>query len=224
MKVTTDGCLFGAWVAEEMKNEKFKIKNVLDIGAGTGLLSLMLAQNNTSIAIDTIEIDHEAYDQAKENASSSPFADRVNVIHADVKIFPFIKKYDAVISNPPFYDKEIAPLDIQRSVAHHQSGLTLNELVPLVKANLSREGNFFLLLPFKRNEEIKKIFLKQNLGISKIVFVRQSTRHAYFRMMLAGRLDKSAGETSIDEISIWDDHQQYTDRFKHLLKNYYLHL
>jgi len=224
MKVTTDACLFGAWAAEEMKNEKFKIKNALDIGAGTGLLSLMLAQSNTSIAIDTIEIDHEAYDQAKENVSSSPFADRVSVIHADVKKFPFVRKYDVVISNPPFYENEIASVDIKRSVAQHQSGLTLNELVPIIKASLSQAGNFFLLLPFKRNEEIKKIFLKQNLGISKIVFVRQSTRHAYFRMMLAGTLDKSADETSIEEISIWDDHQQYTDRFKELLESYYLYL
>src|SRR5438874_7177882 len=104
MKVTTDACLFGAWVAGKMKNDKLKIKNVLDVGAGTGLLSLMLAQKDTLLKIDTIEIDQESYEQAKENASSSPFADRVNVIHADVKIFPFIRKYDVVMSNPPFYE------------------------------------------------------------------------------------------------------------------------
>ena len=208
-----------------MKNDKLKIKNVLDVGAGTGLLSLMLAQKDTLLKIDTIEIDQESYEQAKENASSSPFADRVNVIHADVKIFPFIRKYDVVMSNPPFYEKEIASLDIQSRVAKHQSGLKLSELLPLIRANLSQEGNFYLLLPLRPNAEIKKIFLEQNLGIAEIMFVRQSTSHSYFRMMLAGRLDKSADtETSIEEISIWDDHRQYTDHFKQLLKDYYLHL
>src|SRR6266496_2213306 len=80
MKVTTDACLFGAWVAEKVQSQNEKIKKVLDIGTGTGLLSLMFAQKNPDNLIDAIEIDDEAYQQAKENISSSPFAVQVNVI------------------------------------------------------------------------------------------------------------------------------------------------
>ena len=107
MKVTTDACLFGAWVSKEMQNEKWKIENVLDIGTGTGLLSFMYAQKHHSSIIDSIEIDKEAFEQAKENAAASPFSVQINVIHGDAKAFSFSKKYDLIISNPPFYEKEI---------------------------------------------------------------------------------------------------------------------
>src|SRR5438067_8457665 len=225
MKVTTDACLFGAWVAEEMKNDKLKIKNVLDVGAGTGLLSLMFAQKNPSAVIDAIEIDEETYQQAKENAEGSPFAKQLYVINSDVKSFSFSKKYDVILSNPPFYVQDIKPADEKKSIAHHESGLLFEELLRVIGDNLSSDGIFYALLPFKRNQHVKNNFLQQDLSLSKIVFVRQSTRHGYFRMMLAGRLGKSADtETSIEEISIWDDQQQYTDHFKQLLKDYYLHL
>jgi tRNA1Val (adenine37-N6)-methyltransferase len=225
MKVTTDACLFGAWAAEEIKNDKLKTANALDIGAGTGLLSLMLAQKDTFVNIDAIEIDEDSCGQARENVSASPFADRVNVIHADAKKFQHRKKYDVIISNPPFYEKEIVPVDAQKRVAHHQAGLKLDELLTVIKENLSQHGTFYLLLPFKRNEEIKKILLRENLWVSKIVFVRQSTGHDYFRIMFAGTLNKPTGtETTIEEISICDERQQYTMEFRQLLKEYYLHL
>jgi len=81
------------------------------------------------------------------------------------------------------------------------------------------------LLPFKRDDEIKKILCRENLSVSKIVFVRQSTNHDYFRIMISGMLSKgNDSETAIEEISIWDDQQQYTEQFKQLLQSYYLHL
>jgi len=224
MKVTTDACLFGAWVAEEDKSDEIIAKNVLDIGTGTGLLSLMYARKNFFANIDAIEIDQEAYTQAKENFATSPFAGRMNIIHDDVKKFTLSKKYDCIMSNPPFYEKEIRSGDEKKNLAHHHSGLLLEELLPIIKANLSLSGAFYLLLPFKRNTEIKKILLKQDLFISKIVFVKQSTKHVYFRMMITGKLEDDHAETLIEEISIWDDQQQYTTEFKELLKDYYLYL
>ena len=224
MKVTTDACLFGAWVANEDKGEKIITKNVLDIGTGTGLLSLMYAQKNLSATIDAIEIDEEAYRQARENTAASPFAERINILHDDVKNFTFSKRYDCIISNPPFYEKEIRSGNEKKNIAHHHSGMVLEELLTIIKVNLSSPGRFYLLLPFKRNEEIKKILLKQDLPVSKIVFVNQSTKHSYFRIMISGILKKSQDETLIEEISIWDDQQQYTKEFKELLADYYLYL
>lgn len=225
MKVTTDACLFGAWVSKEIPNEKWKIENVLDIGAGTGLLSFIYAQKHHSSIIDSIEIDKEAFEQAKENAAVSRFSAQINVIHGDAKAFSFTKKYDLIISNPPFYEKEIISNNQTKNIAHHHSGLLLEELLLIIKNNLSSHGVFYLLLPFKRNEEIKNILLKQNLFVSEIVFVRQSLKHNYFRIMIKGNLKKEDHtETIIDEISIWDDLQQYTNDFKELLKDYYWNL
>jgi tRNA1Val (adenine37-N6)-methyltransferase len=225
MKVTTDACLFGGWVAEEIKNEKLKMKNVLDIGTGTGLLTLMFAQKNPLTHIDAIEIDREAAMQAKENASGSSFSERINIIHGDVKTFSFRKKYDCIISNPPFYEKEVRSDDERTNMAHHGSGLLFEDLLNIIKQNLSTSGVFYLLLPFKRNEEIKKILFKQNLFVSKLVLVKQSSQHGYFRLMIAGKLNHDGhAETFIEEISIWNHHPQYTDGFKELLKDYYLHL
>ena len=225
MKVTTDACLFGAWVAEEDRSKIEKTKHVVDVGAGTGLLSLMYAEKNPSSNIDAIDIDEDACEQARQNFIASPFGERINVMHNDVKTFSLPGKYDCIISNPPFYEKEIRSNNEKKNVAHHHSGLLFEELLNIIKAGLSSTGTFYLLLPFKRHEEIKKVLLKQHLWVAKVVFVKQSTKHNYFRMMMAGKLkNEDCGETMIEEISIWDDHQQYTKKFKDLLKDYYLHL
>jgi tRNA1Val (adenine37-N6)-methyltransferase len=225
MKVTTDACLFGAWVAGEDKSERITAKNILDIGSGTGLLSLMYAQKNSSAVIDAIEIDKNAYEQAKENAASSSFAERIHMIYADVKTFSFAHQYDSIISNPPFYEKEIKSANEKKNIAYHHSGLVFEELVNVIKLNLSSTGFFYLLLPFKRNEEIRKVLIKQDLLILKMVFVRQSVKHNYFRIMLKGKLKNGErSETTLDEISVWNDQQQYTSEFRELLKDYYLNL
>ena len=224
MKVTTDACVFGGWAAEEVKSQKSKVKSVLDVGSGTGLLSLMLAQKNSS-HLDAIEIDNDAYEQGKENVAASPFAARLNMIKGDVKIFQFRKKYDVIVSNPPFYENEIRSADPKKNVAHHHSGLLLDELLSVIKTNLEATGIFYLLLPYKRTEEIKKTLFEKDLTILRLIFVRQSTKHDYFRIMLAGSLKGVDGiETAIDEISIWNDKQQYTAEVKELLKDYYLYL
>ena len=225
MKVTTDACLFGAWIAEEVKSQKLKVKSVLDIGAGTGLLSLMVAQKNSEMKIDAIEIDNEAAEQAKTNIESSPWKEQINILQDDIKGFSFEKEFALIISNPPFYEKEIRSAADSKNVAHHSENLTLKELLEIIKNNLSKTGSFFLLFPYKRNEEIKKLLKDHELNISKILFIRQSVKHDYFRIMLKGKLsDQENMETEFNEMSIWDDDQQYTTEFKQLLKDYYLHL
>ena len=106
MKVTTDSCFFGAWVARELQKTKSKIQTVLDIGTGTGLLSLLIAQKN-EVEVDALEIDKDAFEQGRENINSSPWKNRVHVFNEDVRCFNPSKKYDCIISNPPFYEKEI---------------------------------------------------------------------------------------------------------------------
>ena len=133
MKVTTDGCLFGAWVANAINNSELIINNCLDIGTGTGLLSLMLAQKNPQIKIDAVEVDKDAFEQAKKNIAESPWANRIKVYHADIKVFGSAKKYDVIISNPPFYENELKGNDEKKNIAHHNDGLLLPELLKIIK-------------------------------------------------------------------------------------------
>ena len=217
MKVTTDACLFGAWVSNE-------VESVLDIGTGTGLLTLMLAQNNPETKILAIEIDKDAAAQAANNINASLWKNRIEILEADVKAFSFPEKFDLIISNPPFYEKELRSETDTKNIAHHSENLTLKELLNIIKSISNPGGNFFLLLPYKRNEEIKKLLKDHQLHISKMIFVRQSVKHDYFRIFLKGNLSLTAKETEFDEMSIWDEQQQYTNEFAELLNDYYLHL
>jgi tRNA1Val (adenine37-N6)-methyltransferase len=232
MKVTTDGCLFGGWASERVGSQQSgvvsrdtKIGKLLDIGTGTGLLSLMLAQQNPGITIDAIEIDKEAARQAKQNADESPWKDRINIIHADAKTFISPIKYDCIISNPPFYEKELKSENNQKNLAYHSDELSLSELLKVIKNNLAPGGSFFLLLPFKRDAEIKDLLLEHDCRIIELCFVRQSSAHGYFRIMLMATFSKGVSvETAISEITIKDSGDKYTPEFIKLLEDYYLYL
>lgn len=225
MKVTTDACLFGAWVAKEEKEEKLKEKKVLDIGAGTGLLSLMFMQKNPAANVHSIEIDKDACEQAIENVHASSWKERIKVFEGDVKNSPFISPYDIIISNPPFYENELTSPDAKKNMAHHHESLLLDDLAPIIRQNLKPTGTFYLLLPYKRKTSIAEIFIHSGLDIIKLALVRQSTAHDYFRVLLKGRIGQGdAVETVLEEISIANKEKEYTPEFISLLKDYYLHL
>lgn len=232
MKVTTDACLFGAFVAAEVRSmksdersKKTEVRSVLEIGTGTGLLSLMVAQQHPSVTIDTIEIDRDAAEQAKENIQSSPWNNRIQVINADAREYPYSKKYDCIISNPPFYEKELKGDNAQKNIAHHNEGLLLDELLLIIRNNLEATGRFFLLLPYKRQENLKQLLLKHEMIMRKLLFVRQSVNHDYFRIMLEGQLNGSGiSATQIEEMTVKDVDDEYTAEFTGLLKEYYLKL
>ena len=225
MKVTTDGCLFGAWVAKQIGEQPMTAVKLLDVGTGTGILSLMIAQKNPDCSIDAVEIDNNAYEQANENIISSPWKENIRVVQADIKSFEPGKKYDTIFCNPPFYENELKAEDEKRNVAHHDGGLSFNELFAIIKQRLTPEGHFYLLLPYKRNEEIRNLFLEHQLELSQLIFVKQSVNHGYFRIMLCGRLpSEKKGETVIEEMAIKDNNDNYTPAFVSLLKDYYLYL
>ena len=225
MKVATDSCLFGAWTASSSKKEKTIAASVLDIGAGTGLLSLMYAQQNQGACIDAIETDRETFQQASENIAASPWQDRINIFHGDAREFEFPSQYDVIISNPPFYETEWKAGTKKENLARHNEGLLLHQLAAVIKKTLKQTGLFYLLLPFKRNEEIKDLFIANEFAVEEMVFVRQSVNHGYFRIMLTGRLASSIpAETRMDEIAICNERQEYSPEFTELLKEYYLYL
>jgi len=223
MKVTTDACLFGAWLAKDFADSGKKIKKALDIGAGTGLLTLMFAQKNEGVHIDAVEIERNAAFQGKENLEASPWWDRTVMIYADIKTLTPVKKYDVIFSNPPFYEKELESPDAARNMAHHSGGLSLDELLKVIAMRLETGGIFYLLLPFKRNDEIEQLTKKHSLHIHEQVLVSQSTTHTPFRIMLKGSNIESA-EIKTEGFYICEEGQIYTRAFTDLLKHYYLKL
>jgi tRNA1Val (adenine37-N6)-methyltransferase len=198
-------------------------QKLLDIGTGSGLLSLMIAQKSP-VSIDAIEIEDGAFQQAIENSGHSPWASRIHVIHADVRAFPFPREYDVIVSNPPFYEKELKSGDDGRNLAHHAEMLNMEDLLSVIRKKLQANGRFFLLLPFKRWEEIREIMKGLDLYPDHIIFVRPTVQHSSFRVMISGRKLIPGISPKMDVICIRDEEGVYTSTFFQLLREYYLYL
>jgi tRNA1Val (adenine37-N6)-methyltransferase len=220
MKVCTDACLFGAWIAEKARDQKAKVKNVLDIGTGTGLLSLMLAQQ-TDARIDAVEIDEQAAAQAADNMETSPWKERLQVINGDVRQLHLGRKYDLIISNPPFFENNLKSPDGKRNLALHSESLSLEDLMQVVQKELAEEGSFTILLPYERKDNCIASAAAVGLYPEEIIAVKQSELHGYFRVMLWFNREKQTPITTIIDIREGND---YSAAFVRLLKDYYLHL
>ncbi|HEX8460401.1 MAG TPA: methyltransferase [Segetibacter sp.] len=219
MKVCTDACLFGAVVASAIeKNEQ--IKTVLDIGTGTGLLSLMLAQKSTAM-IDAVEIDPDAEEQAFKNFEKSPFQNRLTLIKSDIKEIEIKKNYDLVISNPPFFNNDLKTNNKQKNIALHGEVLSLEDLLKVVIQLLKTGGIFWVLLPFHRAGFFIDVAHSHGLFLTDEVLVKQTEKHSYFRAILSFRQVKTTIKQS--EIIIKKE-GSYSEEFIELLKDYYLYL
>jgi len=219
MKVCTDACLFGAYMANEL--QQLPVKNILDIGSGTGLLSLLLAQKTTAL-IDTVEIDRVAFEQAKENIARSPFKDCITIFNTDAIQFDADKKYDYIISNPPFFEADLKSVDEKKNAAKHDTTLTYDALLNAIQKNLDADGSFAVLLPYHRSNYFEAASAALNFFLTKKVLVRQSSKHSYFRAILIFSKKKSTLQQN--EISIKNESGNYAVDFIDLLKDYYLHL
>jgi tRNA1Val (adenine37-N6)-methyltransferase len=220
MKVCTDACLFGAWCAAEM-HPLNSLETLLDIGTGTGLLSLMVLQKHR-LQIDAVEIDGAAAEQARQNALAAGLSGSMNVIHADIQSMPFLERYDHIVSNPPFYQNNLKSPDSKRNTAHHSTGINLEVLARIISARLKEEGLFFLMLPYRRKQEVRELLAKHHLYSYKEMDVHQTPAHPPFRLMLKG--GRIPGRCETAELTIATGPQQYTPAFTALLKDYYLYL
>ncbi len=220
MKVCTDSCLFGAWTANYLYKSDNKINNILDIGSGTGLLSLMLAQQLPTATIDAIEIDEAAALQTEENFAQSPWKERLHIYRESAQNFAS-KKYNFIICNPPFYRNDLQSSNQSKNTAHHNTGLTLIELMIAIKRLLKDDGNFAILLPYHRTKEIEKLAMEAGFILHRKTVIKQTEQHDYFRSMMIFSTGKK--DLIQDEIAI-KNKDQYTPAFIDLLKDYYLYL
>ena len=218
MKVTTDSCLFGAWVSQYGSAGK-----VLDIGTGTGLLSLMYAQQKSLTVIDGVELDADAAKQASENVASSPWPNAIAITHHNIINFKPAYHYDTIISNPPFYQQQLISSNEKKNTAHHSSHLSLPELFQNVDRLLKSDGYFFVLQPWSRTDEAITTAESFFLFPITIVRVKQTPQHQYFRTMLQFSRTKGTAIKE-QEIIIEIERGKYSEAFIELLKYYYLYL
>lgn len=221
MKITTDACLFGAWCAKEIKDSKTSIKNVIDIGTGTGLLSLLIAQQN-NIPTDAVEINKEAAEQAAENIAASPWKNRITIFNEDILSFNTKNRYDCIVSNPPFYENELASPEKNKNIAHHSHQLKLSQLLPNIFTKLTATGILFLLLPFKRDNEVEILLSTLQLYVHKKIIVQPSVLHTPFRIMLM--VSKQKSKPMVSKLVITNEKKEYSAEFAALLNPYYLHI
>lgn len=220
MKIGTDAVLLGAWCP--IDNHPFSI---LDIGAGTGVLSLMLAQRSHAEQIDALEIDEDAYEQCVENFENSPWSDRLFCFHAGLDEFVDEPEdqYDLIISNPPFYSEQFKTNSVQRDLARFQKAMPFEELIDAAQLLLSKNGIFAVIIPYKEEERFINLCAQVNLFPIKATRVKGSTTTPIVRSLLAFKRHELPTLTA-DELVIEINRHNYTDDYKNLTKDFYLKL
>lgn len=217
MKIGTDSVLLGAWTP--LNTNPF---SVLDIGAGTGVLSLMLAQRSHAQVIDALEIDEQAYEQCVDNFETSPWADRLFCYHADLAEFAeeIEDKYDLIISNPPFYSEDYKTDNTQRDLARFTDALPFDHLVESVSQLLSEDGVFTVIIPFKEEANFITLASGVNLFPNNILRVKGSDTSEIKRSLLAFSFRESDIKTETLVIEI--ERHQYTQDYINLTQDFYL--
>ncbi len=218
MKVGTDGVLLGAWTPIE--NNPFSI---LDIGTGTGIIALMLAQRSHAEQIDALEIDEDAYEQAVNNFENSPWSDRLFCFHAGLDEFAEEPEddYDLIVSNPPFYSENFKTENSQRDLARFQDALPFEDLIEAADLLLSENGIFSVIIPYKEEERFIDLCAAVELFPVKITRVKGSHKTQIIRSLLAFKRFEPP-VLDANELVIEISRHEYTDEYVELVRGFYL--
>lgn len=216
MKVSTDACIQGAWTPVI----KSSSTNILDIGAGTGLLSLMLAQRSNANTIDAIEYDSDAAKQAEDNIKSSPWAERIHIIEADATLYQYNKKYDLIIANPPFFNNSLLGPDSLRNQARHTIGLSYRKLFDVICQNIISDGMASILLPAQHYQEWLKILDDEGWGVKQQLLVHPVEGKQENRVVVV--CSSTPGDISTEHLYIRQADGSYTAEYQQLMSPFYL--
>ena len=217
MKIGTDSVLLGSWASIENNPS-----SILDIGAGTGVLALMMAQRHQSETIDAIEIVDDAYEQCVENFEQSPWGDRLFCYHASLEEFvdEIEDRYDLIISNPPFYNDTYKSENEQRDLARFSDAMPFRHLVESVSKLLSKNGFFSVVIPFSEEKDFIVLASKEHLFPNRILRVKGSPSSEIKRSLIEFSFQETDAE--IQELIIETSRHQYTDDYIKLTKEFYL--
>ncbi|MFC2110185.1 tRNA1(Val) (adenine(37)-N6)-methyltransferase [Bacteroidota bacterium] len=216
MKIGTDGVLLGAWAHE---GDAFSI---LDIGAGTGVISLMLAQKSHAEIIDAIEIDDDAYEQCVENFEASNWGDRLFCYHASLQEFTeeIEDPYDLIISNPPFYTDSYQSQDSKRNKARFEDSLPFEHLLFGVSKLLSPDGKFAMIAPYKEKDQLCELANTHGLFLNRSCDVKGTETSEFKRSLLEFSFTEK--EINHKTLTIEIKRHQYTKEYIALVKDFYL--
>lgn len=215
MKVCTDSSIFGAWAGPEDVHKKIY---ALDIGTGTGLLSLILAQRFENIFMDAVEIEAAAAKQAGENFMQSPWAKKLNVICADIAQMPGRKKYDFIICNPPFFNNILKSPEPKKNLAKHVDTLDEMALLKMMEQHIQEDGRFALMLSFDRREICINAAATMGWFPEKELWVKQTPVHNYFRAMI--QFERKQQQPCIQSMCIKDADNIYSNEYNFLMRNF----
>lgn len=220
MKVGTDGVLLGAWCAVDDFPD-----SILDVGSGTGLIALMLAQRTDAMTIDAVEIDEQAYEQTVDNFEQSDWGDRLFCYHSPFQEFAEEmaeeeEQYDLIISNPPFYTDEFETEDAARNKARFTSSLSFKEIIVGANHLLSPAGRFAVIIPFKEEQTFVALASESKLVLNRVCRVKGTKTSVIKRSLLEFSLQET--EVVEEELVIEISRHNYTEKYKELTKNFYL--
>lgn len=219
MKVGTDGVLLGAWVEVEDHTE-----SILDIGTGTGLIALQMAQRSNVELIDALEIESKAFEQAVDNFENSLWADRLFCYHASLQEFEqeIEEHYDLIISNPPYFNDTFKDLNQERALARHTQELSFKELLSATNKLLSPQGSCAFILPFKEESAFISIASLENLFPNRITRVKGNHQSDIKRSLL--QFTRHDHKAIPNELVIEKARHDYTEAYIELVKDFYLNM
>ena len=220
MKVGTDGVLLGAWCSLENNP-----KAILDIGTGTGIISLMLAQRSSATSIDGVEIDKSAFEQTVDNFENSDWSDRLYCYNISFQKFADESnneglKYDLIVSNPPFYKEDYITKNISRNKARFSQFLSFKELTQGVSKILSKSGFFSTIIPFKEESAFIGLAQQNSLFLNKLCRVKGNKNSEIKRCLLTFSFNKKA--TKETNLIIENSRHKYTKEYVELTNSFYL--
>ena len=217
MKVGTDGVLLGSWAGQHTHPE-----NIVDIGAGSGLIALMLAQRFESANVDAIEIEKQCAEQCQENIEASPFKNRLKTIHTSIQNLAVNaeRTYDLLVSNPPFFIDSFASGNDQRNIARHNNTLRQHELLRAVTDLSHDESTFAIILPVKEGEMFMDKVKEYPWYLTRRVNIKGSPDSKVKRLLL--EFCKKPSPTETNQLIVEKQRGTYTDDFIELVKDFYL--
>lgn len=215
-KVGTDGVLLGAWVRISHAD-----KNLLDIGTGSGVIALMLAQRSAQDArIDAIEIEKGDARQAMENAARSPWQEKVGVYNTSLQKFFPERKYDLIVSNPPYFTNSLLPPDKNRSAARHAQLLPYHALLDHVVRLLEKAGRLALILPPAEGARMKELAKIHALFPIRTTSFRARARKPVERILI--ELAFSGKSEADSELILYDEDNKWSDEYVNLTRDFYV--
>lgn len=221
MKVGTDGVLLGAWAQVPRNEQTTPHPNVLDVGTGTGLITLMLAQRFPTAKIVGIDIDGASIEQARENVESTLFKTQISILEQDFSFLDsFSNKYDAIVSNPPFYIEDTLSGKEARDKARHTTSLPFDTLAKNAAKLLAEGGLFSVIIPFQSASDFISICVANRLYLTRRLNIRSKDSKPFKRTLL--EFSTSIQPTDTRTLTLYDAHHERTPEYTQLTQDFYL--